>query len=141
MGEKMENQPNIVKQNHRREEKLWTEIKDYQVATNNARIIGNLDELIINEKTGKIVDIAVEGDDTWYKLLMEGKVVHGGNPVLKWMATNVVMEQDPAGNIKPTKAKSIEKIDGIVALIMAIGRATVHATTTSVYDERGLCVI
>ncbi len=59
MGEKMENQPNIVKQNHRREEKLWTEIKDYQVATNNARIIGNLDELIVNEKTGKIVDIAV----------------------------------------------------------------------------------
>lgn len=76
-----------------------------------------------------------------YKLLMEGQVNHGGNPVLKWMATNVVMEQDPAGNIKPTKAKSIEKIDGIVALIMAIGRATVHATTTSVYDERGLCVI
>lgn len=76
-----------------------------------------------------------------YKLLMEGQVVHGGNPVLRWMATNVVMEQDPAGNIKPTKAKSIEKIDGIVALIMAMGRATVHATTTSVYDERGITII
>ena len=59
MGEKMENQPNIVKQNHRREEKLWTEIKDYQVATNNARILGTLEELIVNEKTGKIVDIAI----------------------------------------------------------------------------------
>ena len=41
------------------EEKLWSEIKNYQVATNNARILGVLDELIINEKTGKIVDIAI----------------------------------------------------------------------------------
>lgn len=74
-----------------------------------------------------------------YKLLMEGKVNHGGNPVLKWMATNVVMEQDPAGNIKPTKAKSIEKIDGIVALIMAMGRAVINqGNTGSVYDERGI---
>ncbi|MCQ2976466.1 MAG: PRC-barrel domain-containing protein [archaeon] len=55
----MENNPVVVKQNQRREEKLWTEIREYQVATNNARILGVLDELIINEKTGKIVDIAV----------------------------------------------------------------------------------
>ena len=41
------------KQVPRREEKLWSEIKNYQVATNNARILGVLDELIINEKTGK----------------------------------------------------------------------------------------
>ena len=44
------------KQVPRREEKLWSEIKNYQVATNNARILGVLDELIINEKTGNIVD-------------------------------------------------------------------------------------
>ena len=56
----MENNPVVVKQNQRREEKLWTEIREYQVATNNARILGVLDELIINEKTGKIVDIAVK---------------------------------------------------------------------------------
>jgi sporulation protein YlmC with PRC-barrel domain len=48
------------KQIPKREEKLWSEIKSYQVATNNARILGVLDELIINEKTGKIVDIAVK---------------------------------------------------------------------------------
>ena len=53
-----------------------------------------------------------------FKLLMEGNIVHGGNPVLKWMAGNVVMRQDPAGNIKPDKEKSVEKIDGIVASIM-----------------------
>lgn len=61
-GEKMENNPNIVKQSQRREEKLWTELKEFQVATNNARILGVLDELIINEKTGKIVDLAVRVD-------------------------------------------------------------------------------
>ena len=72
---------------------------------------------------------------------MEGRVIHGGNPVLKWMASNVVMEQDPAGNIKPTKAKSIEKIDGIVALIMATGRAILNeGNTSSIYDERGIFV-
>jgi len=43
----------------RKEEKLWSEVKGYQVATNNARILGSLDELIINEKTGKIVDIGI----------------------------------------------------------------------------------
>ncbi|WP_415994690.1 terminase TerL endonuclease subunit, partial [Acidaminococcus intestini] len=40
-----------------------------------------------------------------FKLLMEGNIIHGGNPVLKWMAGNVVMRQDPAGNIKPDKEK------------------------------------
>lgn len=47
----------------KKEEKLWSDIKGYQVATNNARILGELDELIINEKTGKIVDIAVKIED------------------------------------------------------------------------------
>ena len=56
----------------------------------------------------------------FYKLMMEGKIQHGGHPVLKWMAQNVVMRQDPAGNIKPDKEKSVEKIDGIVAIIMAL---------------------
>lgn len=50
-----------------------------------------------------------------YKLLLEGKFIHGGNPVLRWMAGNVVAEIDAAENIKPSKKKSTEKIDGIVA--------------------------
>jgi phage terminase large subunit-like protein len=41
------------------------------------------------------------------------------------MAGNVAVAQDPAGNLKPAKDKSIERIDGIVARIMAIGRAMV----------------
>ena len=39
------------------------------------------------------------------------------------MAANVAVAQDPAGNLKPAKDKSTERIDGIVALIMALGRA------------------
>ncbi|MBQ9633144.1 MAG: terminase large subunit [Lachnospiraceae bacterium] len=70
-----------------------------------------------------------------YKLLLEGRVNHGGNPVLRWMAGNVVAEIDAAENIKPSKKKSTEKIDGIVALIMAIDRAVRHAQTGSVYDR------
>src|SRR5699024_3131786 len=50
----------------------------------------------------------------FYKLLMEGRIIHGGHPVMRWMAGNVVVDTDPAGNIKPTKAKSPEKIDGVV---------------------------
>lgn len=76
-----------------------------------------------------------------YKLLMAGQINHGGNPVLRWMAGNVVMQQDPAGNIKPNKAKSTEKIDGIVALVMALDRCVRHENEDSVYDERELVLL
>ena len=59
------------------------------------------------------------------ELVLSSELAHGGNPVLRWMASNVTVRQDPAGNLKPDKAKSTEKIDGIVALCMAIGRASV----------------
>jgi phage terminase large subunit-like protein len=59
------------------------------------------------------------------KLIVSRKLAHGGNPVTRWMAANVAVAQDPAGNLKPAKDKSTERIDGIVALIMAIGRALV----------------
>ena len=77
----------------------------------------------------------------YYRLLMEGRIIHGGNPVLRWMAGNVVIDTDPAGNIKVTKAKSKEKIDGIVAAIMALDRCIrQEGQSGSVYDERGLLV-
>ena len=77
-----------------------------------------------------------------YKLLLEGKITHGGNPILRWMAGNVVAEIDAAENIKPSKKKSKEKIDGIVALIMGLDRCIRHEMTGSVYDDpdRGLLV-
>ena len=73
----------------------------------------------------------------FYKLLMEGRIVHGGNPIMAWMAGNVVVDTDPAGNIKPTKAKSPEKIDGIVAAIMALDRCIRNEGQQqgSIYDE------
>ena len=76
-----------------------------------------------------------------YKLLMEGSINHGGNPVLKWMAQNVVMRQDPAGNLKPDKEKSVEKIDGIVATIMALDRSIRNKGESSVYDGRGILIL
>jgi phage terminase large subunit-like protein len=57
-----------------------------------------------------------------------GKLLHGGHPVLAWQASNVAVQSDHAGNKKVSKAKSTERIDGIVALIMALG---IHATSTA----------
>jgi phage terminase large subunit-like protein len=59
------------------------------------------------------------------KLIVSRRLAHGANPVTRWMAANVAVAQDPAGNLKPAKDKSTERIDGIVAIIMAIGRAMV----------------
>jgi phage terminase large subunit-like protein len=75
------------------------------------------------------------------KLILGHKLAHGNNPVLNWMADNLVAKIDPAGNIKPDKNKSREKIDGMVALIMALDRALRHAPKSSVYEERGLITL
>ena len=75
-------------------------------------------------------------------LILSRKVHHGSNPVLRWMADNVMVKQDAAGNLKPDKEKSKEKIDGIVALIMAVDRATrSKSTKPSVYEDRGVITI
>lgn len=58
------------------------------------------------------------------RLLGERLLRHGGNPVLRWMADNVVATSDSSGNIKPDRKKSTEKIDGIVALVDALAAAT-----------------
>lgn len=76
------------------------------------------------------------------RLVTTKQLAHGGNPVLRWMADNMIVQQDPAGNVKPDKGKSTAKIDGIVALIMALDRATRHgATKPSVYDARDMRVL
>lgn len=64
---------------------------------------------------------------------------HGGHAALAWMADNLVVTRDPAGNMKPDKAKSTERIDGMVALVMAYYRASLHGQAAqSVYASRGL---
>lgn len=75
------------------------------------------------------------------KLTLEKRIKHGGHPVLRWMMDNVFVRQDPAGNIKPDKEKSTEKIDAVVALIMALDRAIRNeGNHESVYNNRGLLV-
>ena len=56
-------------------------------------------------------------------LVLQGKFIHDGDPVLGWMASNVVAHLDAKDNIYPRKERPENKIDGIVALIMAISRA------------------
>ena len=77
------------------------------------------------------------------KLTLERKIAHGGHPVLRWMMDNIFVRTDPAGNIKADKEKSTEKIDGVIASIMALDRAIrcSNDTSESVYDDRGLIVI
>jgi phage terminase large subunit-like protein len=76
------------------------------------------------------------------KLTLEKKIAHGGHPVLRWMMDNIFIRTDPAGNIKPDKEKSTEKIDGAVATIMALDRAIRNNSMVwSVYDKRGILVL
>jgi len=64
------------------------------------------------------------------RLLLQGTperplVRHGGNPVMRWMVDNISVAMDPAGNVKPDRARSVDKIDGVAALVTALARAMV----------------
>ena len=56
-------------------------------------------------------------------LVLNGRLAHGGHPVLKMCAANCVVHQDPAGNRKLDKARSHGRIDGMIALAMAVAMA------------------
>ena len=77
------------------------------------------------------------------KLVLTGKIEHFGNPVLRWMLASTLVKTDPAGNIKPDKEKSTQKIDGIVATIMALGEwMTAQANDeNNPYENRGLLTL
>ena len=79
----------------------------------------------------------LEGD------LLNAKIAHGGHPVLTMCAQNAVVQSDPAGNRKLIKRHANERIDGMVALVMAraIAEHPDAETKESVYNERGLLVI
>jgi len=77
--------------------------------------------------------------DAFETELLEAQLQHGGNPVMRWQASNCVVQKDEAGNRKPDKRRSNDKIDGIVTLVMAIGLAArAKAPSKSVYEERGV---
>lgn len=77
------------------------------------------------------------------RLTLGEQIAHNGHPVLRWMMDNIFIRKDPAGNIKPDKEKSTEKIDGVIATIMALDRATKREISSfvSVYEDRGLLFI
>lgn len=75
-------------------------------------------------------------------LVLGQRVAHGGHPILRWMMDNVVVRMDPAGNIKMDKQRSTEKIDGSIAMVMALDRAIRNGNAeSSVYNTRGLLSI
>ena len=75
------------------------------------------------------------------KLVLSEQISFAGNPVMAWMNGNVDLRIDPAGNIKIDKSRSIEKVDGMVSLAMALGGFMTDVGQGSVYDKRGFLEI
>jgi phage terminase large subunit-like protein len=75
------------------------------------------------------------------RMIVERKFNHGGDRCLRWMISNATKKDDPAGNIKPDKSTSSQKIDGVVATIMAIGRSMFSDESESVYETRGILTL
>jgi phage terminase large subunit-like protein len=72
-------------------------------------------------------------------LVMSQKLRHPGCPVMRWMWDNISVKMDPAGNVKPDKEKSAERIDGVVAMVMAVGRAALRKPeAANPYEAGGL---
>lgn len=76
------------------------------------------------------------------KLVLDGKIVHNNNPVLRWMMSNTAISIDAAGCRQPDKKRSADKIDGISATIMAIAMwKWTEQAADSVYETRGVLMI
>ena len=73
--------------------------------------------------------------------VVNGELCHGGHPILGWMAANVVVRHGRQGEVRPDKEKASEKIDGIVALAMAVARAVVSDGSESKYEREGLVTL
>ena len=74
-----------------------------------------------------------EPSKNFERAVLDKKLRHDGHPVLRWHVANVAVRLDPGGNIKPDKEKSTDRIDGVVATIMALSRA-MGAKGGSVYN-------
>ena len=78
------------------------------------------------------------------RLVLQKKLIHNNNPVLRWMVNCVSIKRDPADNIKVAKDKSSDKVDGVVACIMSLGDYLSDdnpGDTNSVYNERDLLIL
>lgn len=76
-------------------------------------------------------------------LSLQNRLNHGNNEVLNWMVSNIVLRKDPSDNFKIDKQKSIEKVDGAVALAMALGICMIDAKdeVVNVYEKRGMLIL
>lgn len=74
-------------------------------------------------------------------LIAERKLRHGGNPVARWAASNVVVRRDADDNIRPDKEKSGEKIDPITSLVLGILGSKSVRTTRSKYETEELAFV
>jgi len=76
------------------------------------------------------------------RLIMARDLEHDGHPVMTWMFDNVAIRRDPEGNIRIDRDKSREKVDGMVALVMALACYIKQRTVTgSVYADRGILAV
>lgn len=76
------------------------------------------------------------------ELVLSHQLEHDGHAVLRWMASNMVVRQEPGGAVRPDKARAAERIDGIVAAIIALGVALRKPeTAVSVYESRGVITL
>jgi phage terminase large subunit-like protein len=75
------------------------------------------------------------------ELVTARRLVHQGDPVLAWMVSNVVCHRDAKDNIYPRKQRIDDKIDGAVALIMAISRAVVAHEAGGYYETGGELIV
>jgi phage terminase large subunit-like protein len=70
------------------------------------------------------------------RLLKLSKIAHGDHPILAWNAANAVADVDAVGNVRPSKARSGGRIDGISALVMALARAITLPPSVPAYQLR-----
>lgn len=94
------------------------------------RELGEQDELPMLEHSQKMPHMTGP-TKKFEEMLLAGRIRHGNNPVASWMARHVVVIEDESGNIKPSKRKSRQKIDGIVTAVMATARAEIGASAMS----------
>jgi len=77
------------------------------------------------------------------RMIIDGRIKHGRHPVLRWMVENMALKRDSEQNVMPAKSKSQGKIDGVVALIMALGVLIAGGgkREESVYESRGVLAV
>lgn len=93
-------------------------------------------------KMGQGVSSLSGPSKTFESLVRSSKLIHGNDPVVSWMASNCEIYTDVNDNIKVRKGVPENKIDGIIASIMALSRLEVHGgLQESAYENRGIRII